>query len=99
MKSLILAVAVVAAAGCAATPEGATGNTAAASPSSAQGPATEAAAGNERVCRRMEVMGSIRPQRVCATAAEWAAKEETDREGAESFDRARRQTGGVGTFE
>ena len=97
MRILVLAACAAAMSACASQP--AKTVAAEAAPVSASGPEVAEADGSQRVCRRMEVMGSIRPQRVCATQAEWDAKAEQDQEGVESFDRARRQTGGLGTFE
>ncbi len=106
MKFIVLIGALGLAAGCASPPgpapssalESALGP-ATAVPAEASGPEAVVAGGDEEVCKRMKVMGSIRPQRVCASAAEWAAREAQDEQNASDFDRDRRAADGVRSFE
>ena len=54
---------------------------------------------NKKICRRMMQTGSLQPQRICSTPAEWA---EYDRRASEGVDRmnALRRSGGInGDFE
>ncbi|MBU6319330.1 MAG: hypothetical protein KGS00_06720 [Alphaproteobacteria bacterium] len=62
------------------------------SPPAAEAPPAPAA---ERICKRVTATGSNLPKRVCATAEEWAALDRKGREGAEDFDRQRRESVGV----
>jgi hypothetical protein len=50
-------------------------------------PAGPAADAEKKICRRQKQMGSNMPQRVCATAAEWAAHDRQGQEGVEAFKR------------
>ena len=60
-------------------------------------PAAEAspAPAAERICKRVTATGSNLPKRVCATAEEWAELDRKGREGAEDFDRQRRESVGI----
>jgi hypothetical protein len=53
------------------------------------------AQGQERICKRVTATGSNLSKRVCATAEEWAALDKKGREGADEFDRQRRESVGV----
>ena len=54
-----------------------------------------AAPAETRICKRVTATGSNLPKRVCATAEEWAALDRKGREGAEDFDRQRRESVGI----
>jgi hypothetical protein len=56
-------------------------------------------ASEEKICKRMVVMGSNFPKRVCSTAAEWAAMDAATRTSVDAFDKDRRQGNTQGSFE
>ena len=59
----------------------------------------DGSASGELICKRMPVMGSNFPKKVCSTAEEWEAFDTKTHESVDSFDSDRREGNTQGTFE
>lgn len=60
----------------------------------AAGAGAQLAAGDKQICKRLTPMGSNMPQRVCASEAEWDAREKAGRR---EYDNLRREAGAEGS--
>ena len=56
-------------------------------------------ASEEKICKRMTVMGSNFPKKVCSTAAEWEAMNAATRASVDAYDKDRKQGNTQGSFE
>jgi hypothetical protein len=65
-----------------------------ATPAAVESAAKVADAGEKKICKRISVMGSNMPQKVCSTQAEWDVYDKAGQKTVDDFDRSR---GSLGT--
>ena len=86
MKYVLMGVAFALVAGTPASSQ----QTAAPAGATAQAPVQKKAEGKKKVCRRVEVTGSIMRESICRTVDQWAAEDEASRREAERMQDTRR---------